>query len=80
MNILRFRGGVKLELWFGSRLVLHAGLILVKKNNLNKTLPSFSSVLAKRTGARDNHVLVCNFARYSPILIFSLSDSTINLS
>ena len=27
----------------------------------------FSSVLAKRTSARDNHVLACNFAKYSPI-------------
>jgi len=28
---------------------------------------SFSSVLAKRTSARDNHVLACNFAKCSPI-------------
>ena len=27
------------------------------------------AALAKRTSARDNHVLACNFARYSPILI-----------
>jgi len=31
--------------------------------------------------ARDNHVLACNFAKYSPILkMFSLTDSAINLS
>ena len=47
--------------------------------------PSFSSVLAKRTSARDNHVLACNFAKYSPILKYSptyffYSDSAINLS
>ena len=30
--------------------------------------------------ARDNHVFACNFAKYSPISIFSLSDSAINLS
>jgi len=29
--------------------------------------PSFGSVLAKRTSARDNHVLACNFDKYSPI-------------
>ena len=32
--------------------------------------PSFSSVLAKHTSARDNHILACNFAKYSPILNF----------
>jgi len=43
--------------------------------------PSFSSVLAKRTSARDNHILACNFAKYAPILTnFSLTDSAINLS
>ena len=38
-------------------------------------------MLAKCTSARDNHVLVCNFAKYSPIFknFFSLSDSVINL-
>ena len=30
--------------------------------------------------ARDNHVLACNFAKYSPIINFSLSDSAINLA
>jgi len=31
--------------------------------------------------ARDNHILACNFAKYSPILkMFSLTDSAINLS
>jgi len=30
--------------------------------------------------ARDNLVLACNFAKYSPILNFSLADSAINLS
>ena len=30
--------------------------------------------------ARDNHLLACNFAKYSPILFFSsLTDSTINV-
>ena len=29
--------------------------------------PSCSNVLAKRTSARDNHVLACKFAKYSPI-------------
>ena len=30
--------------------------------------------------ARGNHVLACNFAKFSPILFFSLTDSPINLS
>jgi len=31
--------------------------------------------------AQDNHVLACNFAKYSPIFkIFSLADLSINLS
>ena len=30
--------------------------------------------------ARDNHVLACNFAKYSPILFFSPTDSAMNLS
>jgi len=31
--------------------------------------------------ARDNHVLACNFAKYSPILkYFSLTDKAINRS
>ena len=44
--------------------------------------PSFSSMLAKCTSARDNHVLLaCNFAKYSPIFkMFSFTDSAINLS
>ena len=29
--------------------------------------------------ARDNHVLACNFAKCSPILIFLLTESVINL-
>jgi len=32
--------------------------------------PSFSSMLAKRTSARDIHILACNFAKYSLILKF----------
>ena len=37
-------------------------------------------MLAKCTSAQDNHVLVCNFAKYSPIFkFFSFSDSVINL-
>ena len=40
--------------------------------NVSKTShsPSFSSVLAKRKSARENHVLACNFGKYSPTLIF----------
>jgi len=31
--------------------------------------------------AQDNHVLACNFAKYSPILIFiSLADKAINIT
>jgi len=30
----------------------------------------FNGVLAMLASARDNHVLACNFAKYSPILIF----------
>ena len=30
--------------------------------------------------ARDNHAIACNFAKHSPILIFSLTDLEINLS
>ena len=42
---------------------------------------SVCSVSAKRASARHNHVLACNFAKYSPILkMISLTDSAINLS
>ena len=34
------------------------------------TFSVFYSVLAKHSSARDNHVLACYFAKYSPILIF----------
>jgi len=38
-------------------------------------------LLKDEESARDNHIFACNFAKYSPVLIlFSLSDSTINLS
>ena len=41
---------------------------LLARRALSRALSSsFSSVL---TNARDNHVLACNFAKYSPILIF----------
>jgi len=33
----------------------------------NSLSPSSSSVLARRTSARDNHLLACNSAKYSPI-------------
>jgi len=40
-----------------------------------------NTLLEDEESARDNYVFACNFAKYSPILIFfSLSDSTINLS
>ena len=38
-----------------------------------------SSAVEGRTSARDNHLLACNFAKYSPKKI-SLADSAINLS
>ena len=40
---------------------------VTSKNAIVCTFPVFSSVLAKRTSAWDNHVLACNFAKYSPI-------------
>ena len=40
-----------------------------------------NTLLKDEESARDCHVLACNFAKYSPILIFfSLTDSAINLS
>jgi len=40
-----------------------------------------NTVLKDEESARDNDILACNFAKYSPILIFfSLADSAINLS
>jgi len=39
------------------------------------------TLLRDGENARNNHVLACNFAKYSPFFnFFSLSDSTINLS
>ena len=59
-------------------------LVFVSREPPPHTAPAlsvFSSVSAKRTSARDRHVLACNFARYSPIFkTFSLADSAINLS
>jgi len=39
-------------------------------------------LLKYEESARDNHVVACNFAKYSPIdfTFFSLADSVINLS
>jgi len=40
-----------------------------------------NTLLKDKENARDNHVLACNFAKYSAILIFfSLTDLAINLS
>jgi len=39
-----------------------------------------NTLLKDEESARDNHVSVCNFAKYSPILIFSLLNLTINHS
>jgi len=39
-----------------------------------------NTLLKDGESARDNHVLACNYARYSPIVIFFHSDSAINLS
>jgi len=41
---------------------------------------SANTLLKDEERALDNHVLVCNFAKYSAILIFLLMDSAINLS
>jgi len=38
-----------------------------------------NKLLKDEESARDNHIFACNFAKYSPILIFLLSDSPINL-
>ena len=38
-----------------------------------------NTLLKDDESARDSHVFDCNFAKYSPILMFSLSDSAINL-
>ena len=39
-----------------------------------------NTLLEDEESAGDNHVLACNFTKYSPILtIFSLADSAINL-
>jgi len=39
-----------------------------------------SALLKDEESARDNHILACNFAKYSLIKFFSLVDSAINLS
>jgi len=38
-----------------------------------------NKLLKDEESARDNHIFDCNFAKYSTILIFLLSDSPINL-
>ena len=49
---------------------------------LSQTFSRLANTLQEQEeSARDNHVLACNFAEYSPIKkFFSLADSTINLS
>ena len=49
---------------------------------LSRALVRLANILLKdEESARDNHVLACNFAKYSPILIFfSLTDLAINVS
>jgi len=42
--------------------------------------PTYSVLLKDEESARDNHVFAGNFAKYSPIKFFSLTDSAINLS
>jgi len=39
-----------------------------------------NTLLKDEESARNNQVFAYNFAKYSPILFFSLSDSPINLS
>jgi len=39
-----------------------------------------NTLLKHKESARDNHVLASKFAKYSPILIFLLAYSAINLS
>jgi len=39
-----------------------------------------NTLLTDEESARQNHVLACNFGRYSPIKNKSLTDSAINLS
>jgi len=38
-----------------------------------------TTLLIDKESARDNHVLACNSAKYSPILFFFHCDSAINL-
>ena len=39
-----------------------------------------NTLLENEESARDSHALACNFAKYSPIKEFSLTDSAVNLS
>jgi len=39
-----------------------------------------TTLLKDEESARDSHVLAFNFAKYSPIQIFSLKNSAINVS
>jgi len=39
-----------------------------------------NTLLKDEESARDNRVLACNYAKYSRILFFLLTDTTINLS
>jgi len=58
-----------------SAVILPAVLCSLVMFLLSAGLTVFSSVLAERTKRRDNRVLVCNFAKYSPILIFFHSQT-----
>ena len=48
----------------------HRELLWLEITKLTTLSACFSSVLVNRTSALDNHVLACNFAKYSPILNF----------
>jgi len=39
-----------------------------------------NTLLNDEESTRDNHVLACNFAKYSPIKKISLTDAAINLA
>jgi len=58
------------------------GKVTSKRVVVSCTLPAWPTHLLKdEESARDNHVLACNFAKYSPIKkIFFHSDSAINFS
>jgi len=53
----------------------HRELLWLEITKLTTLSACFSSVLVNRTSALDNHVLACNFAKYSPILNFFHSQT-----